>query len=75
MAALTLALFFLGLGFRKPGRIGRCKGFLLVLSYAAYTCWVSWALLGPQLGPSAGLFAGKVLHAVQPLADWLAGLF
>ena len=53
MVVLTLALFFLGIGIRKAGRIGRFKGLLLTLAYAAYTCWVAWPLLRPSIWPAA----------------------
>jgi cation:H+ antiporter len=36
MGLLTLSLFFIGLGFRSPGTIGRLKGALLVSAYLAY---------------------------------------
>ncbi len=75
MAGLTLAVFFLGLSLGKQGCIGRFKGFLLAAGYVAYTCWVSWALIKPMIGPAPMRFARGTLSAVQPLADWFAGLF
>ncbi len=42
MAALTVALFVLGLGWKgRPGRINRFEGAALVLAYAAYTVWLA----------------------------------
>ena len=75
MAGLTLAVFFLGLSLGKQGCIGRFKGFLLAAGYVAYTCWVSWALIKPMIGPAAIQFARGTLRVAQPLTDWLAGLF
>ena len=37
MAALTVALFILGYGFRGPGRINRLEGALLLAAFAGYT--------------------------------------
>ncbi len=37
MAALTLSLFVFGYGLRRPGRINRVEGALLVACYAGYT--------------------------------------
>lgn len=37
MAALTLSLFVLGYGFRKPGRINRFEGGLLLACFVGYT--------------------------------------
>ncbi|GAB3382618.1 calcium/sodium antiporter [Spongiibacter taiwanensis] len=37
MVALTLSLFVVGYGFRRPGRINRAEGTLLLLAYCAYT--------------------------------------
>ena len=75
MTGFTLALFFLGFGFRGPGRIGRFKGLLLLFAYAAYTCWVCWPILKPQIWPVAEPCAESVLHVIQPLAAWLSGRF
>jgi cation:H+ antiporter len=36
MIGLTLALFFMGYGFRGPGRISRLEGLLLVLTFVGY---------------------------------------
>lgn len=45
MAALTLALFFLGRARNngQPGQISRLHGGLLVLSFAAYTSWLLYS--------------------------------
>lgn len=40
MAALTLALFVLGYGFRGPGRISRFEGGALLLAFVAYTVYL-----------------------------------
>jgi cation:H+ antiporter len=40
MAGLTVLLFFLGWGFRGPGRINRFEGGLLVAIYLGYTAWL-----------------------------------
>ena len=41
MAALTLALFALGWGWRgRPGRINRIEGALLIASYVGYSLWL-----------------------------------
>ncbi|MGF2733987.1 calcium/sodium antiporter [Marinobacter sp. DUT-1] len=40
MAALTLALFVLGYGFRGPGRINRLEGAALVTVFAGYTTYL-----------------------------------
>lgn len=40
MAALTLALFVLGYGFRGPGRINRFEGGALLLAFVAYTVYL-----------------------------------
>ncbi len=40
MAGLTVLLFVMGWGFRRPGRISRSEGGLLVLVYLAYTAWL-----------------------------------
>lgn len=40
MAALTLALFAIGYGFRGPGRINRFEGTALVLCYIGYTVYL-----------------------------------
>ncbi len=37
MAGLTLLLFFMGWGFRAPGRINRFEGAALLVAYLAYT--------------------------------------
>ena len=40
MAALTLSLFVIGYGFRKPGRINRIEGALLMACYLGYTVYL-----------------------------------
>lgn len=40
MAALTLALFVMGYGFRGPGRINRFEGGALLLAFVAYTVYL-----------------------------------
>ena len=72
----ALALFFLGIGIRKAGRIGRFKGLLLTLAYAAYTCWVAWPLLRPSIWPAAGPFVEEVLMPLlAPLREAAGQIF
>ncbi len=40
MAILTIALFAVGFGFRKPGRINRYEGALLLATYIGYTVYL-----------------------------------
>ena len=40
MSVLTLSLFAIGAGFRKPGRINRYEGALLLAAYIAYTTYL-----------------------------------
>ena len=40
MAALTLSLFIIGFGFRRPGRINRIEATLLLASYLGYTTYL-----------------------------------
>jgi cation:H+ antiporter len=40
MAALTLSLFIIGYAFRKPGRINRIEGALLLACYVGYTAYL-----------------------------------
>ena len=40
MAALTLSLFFIGFGFRGPGRINRAEGAALLACYLGYTAFL-----------------------------------
>jgi len=40
MAALTLALFLLGYGFRGPGRINRLEGVALLMVFVGYTTYL-----------------------------------
>lgn len=42
MAVLTLSLLFLGFGVRRPGRINRVEGGVLVGCYFAYTAYLLW---------------------------------
>ncbi|MCA1905120.1 MAG: calcium/sodium antiporter [Desulfarculus sp.] len=44
MAALTLALFIFGYGFRGTGRISRVKGSMLLACYVGYTAYLVGAL-------------------------------
>ncbi len=47
MAAMTVALLILGLGWRdRPGRINRAEGALLVAAYVGYTLWLVRDTLG-----------------------------
>lgn len=46
MTFLTASLFVIGYGFKKmPGRINRYEGLFLLLSYLAYTGWLSFSKL------------------------------
>ncbi|GAB7079350.1 calcium/sodium antiporter [Megalodesulfovibrio paquesii] len=40
MAGLTISLFFLGYGLRRPGAITRPEGFVLLCCYVAYMSWL-----------------------------------
>ncbi|WP_297811714.1 calcium/sodium antiporter [uncultured Methylophaga sp.] len=40
MLALTVSLFVIGYGFKKPGRINRLEGALLLMAYLAYTTYL-----------------------------------
>jgi cation:H+ antiporter len=40
MLALTVSLFVIGYGFKKPGRINRLEGALLLMAYLAYTAYL-----------------------------------
>jgi cation:H+ antiporter len=40
MAALTVSLFFIGYGFRGPGRVNRLEGAVLLSCYVAYTAYL-----------------------------------
>ncbi len=40
MAALTLVLFAMGYGFRRPGRINRLEGAALLLAFVGYTVYL-----------------------------------
>jgi cation:H+ antiporter len=48
MAALTLSLFFIGYGFRGPGRINRIEGVVLIACYAGYTAYLISMFFGQQ---------------------------
>lgn len=45
MGALTLSLFFIGYGFRRPGRINRWEGALLLSVYVSYMGWLTASVL------------------------------
>lgn len=49
MAALTLALFALGIGWRGPGRINRAEGALLLACYVGYIAYLVMEVLGVPL--------------------------
>lgn len=40
MMVLTVSLFVIGYGFKKPGRINRLEGALLLMAYLAYTAYL-----------------------------------
>lgn len=40
MAVLTVSLFFIGYGFRGPGRINRFEGLALLVCYVGYSSWL-----------------------------------
>lgn len=44
MAGLTFSLFFLGFGFRGPGRINRWEGLALVLIYGSYIAYLVFSV-------------------------------
>ena len=44
MGALTLSLFFIGYGFRGPGRINRFEGAGLLACYLGYALWIGISL-------------------------------
>jgi cation:H+ antiporter len=46
MAALTASLFFIGYGFRKPGRINRAAATALLAAYLAYTGYLVFSTFG-----------------------------
>jgi cation:H+ antiporter len=46
MAVLTVSLFVLGFGFRRPGRINRIEGAVLLIGYVAYTAYLLATTLG-----------------------------
>jgi len=45
MAVLTLSLFVIGFGFRKPGRINRIEGSTLLVCYIGYTSWLIYTVI------------------------------
>jgi cation:H+ antiporter len=45
MAALTVSLFFIGYGFRRPGRINRLEGAALLVCFAGYTVYLLFDVL------------------------------
>ena len=49
MAALTLALFAMGIGIRGPGRINRIEGALLLACYVGYIAWLVMEVMGVPL--------------------------
>lgn len=46
MAALTLALFVMGYGFKRQGRINRFEGALLLGAFVAYNSWLAYSNFG-----------------------------
>lgn len=46
MIGLTIVLFLTAYGFRKPGRINRLEGGLLLLAFVAYMTWLGRTQLG-----------------------------
>ena len=46
MAALTVSLFFIGYGFRGPGRINRYEGAALLTCYIGYTAYLVSTVFG-----------------------------
>lgn len=49
MAALTLALFAMGIGIRGPGRINRIEGALLLACYVGYIAYLVMEVMGVPL--------------------------
>ncbi len=47
MAGLTLLLYQMGRGWRRPGRINRWEGGGLLAVYVVYTAWLLWTM-GPR---------------------------
>lgn len=47
MAGLTLLLYQMGRGWRRPGRINRREGSGLLAVYVGYTAWLLWTM-GPR---------------------------
>jgi cation:H+ antiporter len=46
MAALTVSLFIIGYGFRRPGRINRFEGTALLFCYVGYTAYLVNSVFG-----------------------------
>lgn len=46
MSALTLSLFVIGYGFRRPGRINRVEGAVLLATYVGYTAYLIRTVFG-----------------------------
>jgi cation:H+ antiporter len=46
MSALTLSLFLIGWGFRRPGRINRFEGIVLMACYVAYVVYLVTGVTG-----------------------------
>lgn len=46
MMALTLALFVMGYGFKRQGRINRAEGTLLLLVFVGYNSWLAYSTFG-----------------------------
>ena len=46
MGALTLSLFLIGYGFRRPGRINRIEGAVLLACYLGYTAYLIGTVFG-----------------------------
>ncbi len=46
MAALTMALFVMGYGFKRQGRINRFEGALLLSVFVAYNSWLAYSNFG-----------------------------
>ncbi len=47
MSILTVSLFFIGYGFRGPGRINRFEGALLLACYLGYTAYLVFTAFNP----------------------------
>ncbi|MES9846143.1 MAG: calcium/sodium antiporter [Candidatus Sedimenticola sp. PURPLELP] len=51
MVGLTLALFIMGYGFKKPGRINRFEGLILTLVFVSYQGWLFFNTQDPEVPP------------------------